>query len=481
MSRKEEIERLVEDHANIFENVSDRIWEYAELCYQENQSSALQKETLKSLGFTLDDHNNYIPNAFVASWGSGHPVIAILGEFDALANLSQEADCEVRKPLRKGAPGHGCGHNLLGAASMSAVHAVQQYMKQHEITGTIRYYGCPAEEGGSAKTFMARDGWFSDCDIELSWHPNGFSYAWNGESCLGTYNILFKFKGLAAHAAACPHLGRSALDACEIMNVGVNYLREHVVSDARIHYAYLNAGGTAPNVVQSDAMLSYVVRAAKMKDMYEIADRVIDCARGAAIMTGTTMDYKVVSGTSNLIATKIVHDRYTENLASFLPVQYSEEELQYAERFRRTYDHSDDQRCIDSLKREYPEKGPEEIREMFEMPMPNYICNEIDNGASTDAGDVSWVVPGDQLHVSCYPLGLPFHSWQMAAVGKSSMAKKGLRLAAKVLSMTALDFILDPQKVEQAKKDHLEARGGEQYRCPLPASLTPGDKSFDEG
>ena len=295
MSRKDEIEKLVETSAPIFEDTADQIWEFAELCYEETKSSSLQKAVLKDLGFTIQEVHN-MPTGFVASYGQGHPIIAILGEYDALANLNQKADCDHPETMEPGGTGHGCGHNLLGAASMCAVNAVKNYMEEHKLSGTIRYYGCPAEEGGSAKTFMVRDGYFKDCDIELSWHPAQFNYGWDGKDCLGTYNILFKFKGIAAHAAACPQLGRSALDACELMNVGVNYLREHVIQEARIHYAYLNAGGTAPNVVQAEAELSYVIRAPKMSDMYSIADRVIDCARGAALMTSTEMSYKVVSG-----------------------------------------------------------------------------------------------------------------------------------------------------------------------------------------
>lgn len=477
MSRKEEIDILVEESAPIFEDVSDQIWGFAELCYEEKQSSALQKKVLREMGFTIEEIKD-MPTAFIASYGQGHPVITILGEYDALANLNQQADCTWHNPLEPGKPGHGCGHNLLGAGSMCAVNAVKRYMEANHVTGTIRYYGCPAEEGGSAKTFMVRDGYFKDCDIELSWHPAQFNYGWNGLDCLGTYNVLFKFEGIAAHAAACPQLGRSALDACELMNVGVNYLREHIIPEARVHYAYLDCGGTAPNVVQANAELSYVIRAPRMSAMYDIADRVIDCAKGAALMTGTKMTYKVVSGTSNLISTKIVRDRFDENLKAYLPVAYTPEEIAYAESFRQTLDPSDEKRLLDSIRGSYPEKSAAEIRAMYEEPMANWYCHEYGNAASTDAGDVSWVVPGCQLHVACYPAGVPFHSWQMVAMGKSSLAKQGMKLAAKVLAMTALDFMLDPSRLSQARKDYQDALEGETYRCPLPDTLKPGDKTL---
>lgn len=478
MERKDEIEALVEENSAVFEDVSDQIWGFAEMCYQEKQSAELQKKVLRELGFTVNDQIKGMETAFIASYGEGHPVIAILGEYDALAGLNQEADCTEHKPMEPGKPGHGCGHNLLGAGSMCAVNAVKKYMEAHNVKGTIRYYGCPAEEGGSAKTFMVRDGYFKDCDIELSWHPAQFNYGWDGEDCLGTYNILFKFKGISAHAAACPQLGRSALDACELMNVGVNYLREHVIPEARIHYAYLNAGGTAPNVVPAEAMLSYVIRAPKMGAMYEIADRVIKCAQGAAMMTETEMSYKVVSGTSNLMSTKAVLDRFNANLDKYLPIPYTPEELEYAQKFKDTLDKSDEKRLLHCIELTYPEKSSAEIRAMYEEPMANWYCPEVGNTASTDAGDASWVVPGCQLHVACYPAGLPFHSWQMVAMGKSSLAKKGMKTAAKVLAMTALDFMTDPALLEQAKKDYLAKLDGETYRCPLPDDLQPGDKSF---
>ena len=215
-----------------------------------------------------------------------------------------------------------------------------------------------------------------------------------------------------------------------------------------------------------------------MSDMYDIADRVIDCAKGAALMTSTKMSYKVVSGTSNLISTKIVRDRFDANIDAFLPIPYTKEELAYAEKFKKTLDSSDEKRLIDSIQSNYPDKNPEEIRAMYEQPMANWYCHEHGNGASTDAGDVSWVVPGCQLHIACYPAGTPFHSWQMVAMGKSSLAKKGLKTAAKVLAMTALDFMLDPAMIEQARKDYADALQGETYRCPLPDDLMPGDKSF---
>lgn len=474
--RKARIDALVEEKAAVFDGVSDKVWEYAELGFDEFRSSACQQEAMKAQGFRVESNLAGMETAFIASYGEGKPVIAILGEFDALAELSQQAGEFGRAPVQEGAPGHGCGHNFLGAGAMEAVTAVKDYLMENKLPGTIRYYGCPAEEGGCGKVFLIRGGYFEDVDIVLAWHPSQFNHAWDGDDCLGIVSTQYRFTGIAAHAAASPQLGRSALDACELMNVGVNYLREHVIPSARIHYAYLDAGGVAPNVVQAKATLLYVVRAPKMEQVYEIAARVDKIAEGAALMTETQLTRRVVAGTSNLIATKAVFDRYDANLRAFLPVPFTAEELLYAQQFKDTLNKSDELRMMDSLRKNYPEKDTAELREMLDMPMANYACREEGNSASTDAGDVTWVVPGDQLHVALYPAGTPFHSWQMTSMGKSAVAKRGMHTAAKILAMTALDFLLDERLVAQAKADHKAALGGSTYRISFDEDVMPGEK-----
>lgn len=473
-NRKARIDRLVEDKAAVFDEVSDKVWEYAELGFSEFRSSACQQEAMKAQGFHVESNLADMETAFIASYGEGKPVIAILGEFDALAAMSQQAGEFSHKPVCEGAPGHGCGHNFLGAASMAAATAVKDYLAENHLPGTVRYYGCPAEEGGCGKVFFIRGGYFKDADIALAWHPSQFNHVWDGVDCLGIVSTRYHFEGVSAHAAASPQLGRSALDACELMNVGVNYLREHVIPSARIHYAYLDAGGAAANVVQAKATLLYVVRAPKMEQVYEIAARVDKIAEGAALMTGTKMTRKVVAGTSNLIATPAVFDRYDANLRSFLPIPFTREELDYAKSFKDTLDKSDEMRMMDSLKKNYPDKSQAELREMLDMPMANYVCREEGNSASTDAGDVTWVVPGCQLHVALYPAGTPFHSWQMTSMGKSAVAKRGMHTASKVLAMTALDFLLDEKLVAQAKADHLEKLGGSTYKIAFDDDTMPG-------
>ncbi len=466
--RKEAVEKLVEEKLPIFTKASDQIWDYAELMFEERKSSELHAEVMEKQGFKVERGVAGMETALLASYGSGHPIVAILGEFDALPGLSQKPDCMCHDPIELGKPGHGCGHHLLGCGAMAACTAVKDYLQANDLPGTIRYYGCPAEEGGAGKGFMIREGLFEDVDIVLTWHPGSFNYAWDGSDCLAIVMSKYSFKGISSHAAASPQHGRSALDALELMNVGIQFLREHIISDARIHYAITNTGGTAPGVVQSEAEGTYTVRAPQVSDMLQISERVDKIAEGAALMTGTTMTKELIVGMSNLRATKAVLDRYVENLKSVLPVSFTPEEEAYAQEFKKTYPDSDIPRMLSSLKRQYPEKSADELRAMLDMPMPNYYCREYGNSASTDAGDVTWVVPGCQLQVACYPAGTPYHTWQMTTMGKSSLAHKGMATAAKVLAMTALDFLTDEELTRQAWADFKEMMGDEKYTCLLP-------------
>ncbi|MBV9014485.1 MAG: amidohydrolase, partial [Alphaproteobacteria bacterium] len=283
MQNTDEIWRLVDARKEVFEQLSDQVWDTPELCYTEFRSCAEHTALLERQGFRVTKNVAGIPTAVVGEAGEGGPVIAILGEYDALPGLGQESGVAEMKPLPGDGHGHGCGHNLLGAASMLAATAVKDYLATRGIKGRVRYYGCPAEEGGAAKGFMARAGVFSDVDVAISWHPAAFSGV-NEAISLANTRIDFTFHGRAAHAAAAPHLGRSALDAVELMNVGVNYMREHMPSDARVHYALLDAGGIAPNVVQAKAVVRYLVRAGTLGEMWALVDRVKKVAQGAALM-----------------------------------------------------------------------------------------------------------------------------------------------------------------------------------------------------
>ena len=299
MELQQTVSKLIEQKREKFIALSDKIWDVPELYFEEHQSSAYLSEALEEEGFQVERGVAGLETAFVGSYGTGKPVVAILGEFDALAGLSQKKGLTHHDPVVDGGNGHGCGHNLLGTGAFAAAVAIKEYMESNQLKGTVRFYGCPAEESGSGKAFMARAGLFDDADVAFSWHP------WDVPGLmdvrmLANYSARFKFKGKSAHAAAAPHLGRSALDAVELMNVGVNYLREHMVQDARIHYAVTDTGGASPNVVQANAEVVYLIRAPEKDEVKSLYKRVYDIARGAALMTGTTFEVEFEGTASNL-------------------------------------------------------------------------------------------------------------------------------------------------------------------------------------
>ena len=300
MNPRDEIVNSIENKREAYIQAACEIWDNPELCFHEDRAAAILVKLLEGAGFAVKKGVAGMCTAFVAEYGSGSPVIGIMGEYDALPGLSQESGCTERKPIVEGGPGHGCGHNLLGTAGVAAVVAMKEYMEAHGVKGTIRYYGCPAEEGGGGKAYMAREGVFDDLDAAFSWHPSRWLAPWmlKLNASLG---CTFTFTGKASHAASAPQMGRSALDACELMNVGANYLREHISSEAKLHYAYLDAGGTAPNIVQAHAKLKYQFRAPTVEEAIDIRSRVEDIARGAALMTGTQVEIQYNEGYSNYV------------------------------------------------------------------------------------------------------------------------------------------------------------------------------------
>ena len=386
--------------------------------------------------------------------GEGGPVIAILGEYDALPGLSQEAGVAEPKPLPGDGYGHGCGHNLLGSASMLAATAVKDYLAAHGIKGRVRYYGCPAEEGGAAKGFMARAGAFSDVDVAISWHPAAFSGV-NEAVSLANTRIDFTFHGRASHAAAAPHLGRSALDAVELMNVGVNYMREHMPSDARVHYALLDAGGIAPNVVQARAKVRYLIRARELPELTRLIERVRKIADGAALMTETRVESQVVSAVSNLLANTPLERRCTTTCSASARRRSTMRIARPPRRFQATLTDED-------IEAAYRRVG---------LPMQPGVslCDQIvpldaksaPMMGSTDVGDVSWVVPTVQARGATYAIGTPGHSWQLTAQGKLPAAHKGLVHVAKVMAGTAIDVIQDESAAGAGEGGSPGARGAQ--------------------
>jgi aminobenzoyl-glutamate utilization protein B len=466
VQNSEDIWRLVDAHQDDFIGLSDRIWGMPELCYAEVRSCAEHTAMLEAKGFRVTRDVAGIPTAVMGEAGEDGPVIAILGEYDALPGLSQEAGIAAPKPLPGDGFGHGCGHNLLGSASMLAATALKDYLTRQGIKGRVRYYGCPAEEGGAAKGFMARAGAFDDVDIAISWHPSSFSGV-NPAVSLANTRIDFSFHGRAAHAAASPHLGRSALDAVELMSVGVNYMREHMPSDARVHSAILDAGGMAPNVVQAFAKVRYLIRASNLPELSKLVARVHRIADGAALMTETRVETQVVSAVSNLLANTPLERTMQANLERLGAPPFDELDRTSAAAFQATLTDED-------IEAAYRRVG-------VPVKQGAVLCDAVvptdaePNGGvgSTDLGDVSWVVPTVQARGAVFAVGTPLHSWQLTAQGKLPAAHKGLVHVAKVMAGTAVDMLRDEALLAQAKADHKARVGKTPYICPLPPELNP--------
>jgi aminobenzoyl-glutamate utilization protein B len=466
MQNTEKIWQLVDARKDAYEALSDRVWEMPEIAYTEFRSVAEHRAMLEEEGFRITENLAGIPTAVMGEAGDGGPVIAILGEYDALPGLSQVANIAEPRELVAGGHGHGCGHNMLGSAALLAATAVKNYLAAQGIKGRVRYYGCPAEEGGAAKTFMVRAGLFEDVDIAITWHPSATNRVDDAMSLANT-RIDFTFKGRASHAAAAPHLGRSALDAVELMNVGVNYMREHMPSDARIHYALLDGGGVAPNVVQARATVRYVVRATELPGMRALIERVKNVARGAAMMTETAVDMKVVSAVSNLLGNTPLEQAMQRNLEHLGPPPFDAVDRKYAAEIQATL-------TAEDIASTYARIGMAPLKD---KPLCDFIVPFGTKGApmmgSTDVGDVSWVVPTVQARVATHAIGTPGHSWQITAQGKSGQAKKGLVHAAKVMAGVAVDALADPALIARAKADHRARTEATPYDCPLPAEAIP--------
>ena len=461
-----DIWQLVDARKDAYEALSDRVWGIPEICYTEYRSVAEHRAMLAEEGFHITDNAADIPTAVIGEAGEGGPVIAILGEYDALPGLSQVAGIAEPREAEPGAPGHGCGHNMLGSAALLAATAVKNYLAEKGIKGRVRYYGCPAEEGGAAKSFMVRAGLFKDVDIAITWHPNAMNRV---DDCISLANTRmdFTFKGRASHAAAAPHLGRSALDAVELMNVGVNYMREHMPSDARIHYAMIDGGGVAPNVVQALAKVRYAIRAPDIIGMKALVERVKKVAQGAALMTETQVEMQVVSAVSNLLANVPLEEAMQSQLEALGPPPFDAADRKYAADIQATLTSED-------IRSAFARAG---VPLKKDLPLCDFIVPLGTKGApmagSTDVGDVSWVVPTVQALVATHAIGTPGHSWQITAQGKSGQAKKGMVNAAKVMAGVAVDALLDPKLITRAKADLAARTEVTPYDCPLPLDVKP--------
>jgi aminobenzoyl-glutamate utilization protein B len=447
--------------------LSDAVWGVPELNFNEFRSVALHGATLESEGFRVTRDVGGLPTAVMGESGAGGPVIAILGEYDALPGLSQEAGLLHHQPLPGSGNGHACGHNLLGSASLLAATAIKDWLAATGTPGRVRYYGCPAEEGGAGKGFMVRAGVFDDVDAAISWHPFAFATVF-APAALANMRLDFTFTGRAAHAASAPHLGRSALDAAELMNVGVNYLREHMLPSSRIHYAYQDAGGGAPNVVQSRVVIRYTVRAAELDDMLALAARVRRVADGAAMMTETHVACAVVSGMANLLGNPPLEAAMQANLERLGPPPFDDADRAFARQMQATFTPED----IASALRQVglPATTDKPLCDVT-LPYPS-PAGPILLG-STDVGDVSWTVPTVQALGATCAIGTALHSWQMTAQGKSAVAHKGMVHVAKIMAATATDILTDPALLERAKQDHAGRLRQQPYISPMPPDLQP--------
>lgn len=425
----------IDQKAQAYAKVAMDIWSFAEVGYQETRSSALLQAQLKAAGFTVNAGVAGIPTAFTATWGEGKPVIGIIGEFDALPGLSQAAEPE-RKPLVSEGPGHGCGHHLFGTASTAAAIAVKDWLAANKRPGTIRFYGTPAEEGGSGKVYMVRDGLFDDVDVVVSWHP-GDRNASSASSTLANVTGKFRFRGTSAHASTAPDRGRSALDGVEAMNMMVNLMREHVPSDARIHYVITN-GGRAPNVVPDFAEVYYYARHNDMRVLNDIWERIVNASKGAALGTGTTVDLEITGAVWNVLPNDYLVGLMQKNLLRVGGFEYTPEERRFAEMLRKT------------LTGNLP---PIETTNTVLTPEGGI------GTASTDLGDVSWRVPTVQLTAATFVPGTPGHSWQAVAAGGTSIGVKGMIVAAKSMALTAIDLFSDPSHIEKARAEFEKRRG----------------------
>jgi len=430
-------------------NIAQEIWGLAEMGYQEEKSSALLQATLQKEGFSIKTGVAGIPTAFIAEYGSGSPIIAVLGEYDALPGLSQEA-VPMQKTAGKAA-GHACGHHLFGTASTAAAIAVKNWMQANKIKGTIRFYGCPAEEGGSGKVYMVREGLFNDVDVALHWHP-GASNAANAGAALANKSAKFRFYGISAHAAGAPEKGRSSLDGVEAMNMMVNMMREHIPMEARIHYV-ITDGGKAPNVVPNFAEVYYYARHYKRDVVIEIFDRIVKAAEGAAMGTGTTMDYEMIGGTHELLPNLTLQKVMYDNLNKIGGITYTPEEKAFAEKI--------------AVSMGYKKADIEAA-----ATVQPYETTARASG-STDVGDVSFAVPTVGLRTATWVPGTPAHSWQAVAAGGTSIGNKGMMVAAKTLTLTAMDLFKDPALVVKAKEEFLKQRGADFQYIPLLGDRTP--------
>lgn len=449
-ANKKQVLSSIEKHASKLIETSDKIWAHAEIAFQETESYQELANLAEANGFKVERGVAEIPTAFVATYGSGSPVIGILGEFDALPGLSQKA-VPHKDPLMEGKPGHGCGHNLFGTASLGAAIAIKELIEQGKLKGTIKFFGTPAEEKFFGKLWMIRAGLFKDVDVVMDWHPGAETKA-AVQTGLALVDFTVEFKGQAAHASADPWNGRSASDALELYTTGINYYREHVKPTVRIHY-HIQDGGQVVNVVPDYSRLWVRVRDVKREGMNEVYARVKKMAEGAAIMANVDYEVKLVSGIYEVLVNRTGAGYLQKNLEFLGPLTYTPEETDFAKKIQQATGK--------------PQVGLHSKVEPLEETKENA------GGGSTDVGDVSWVVPTIRLSAATAPIGTPWHSWAVVACGGMSIGHKGMLHASKALALTMVDLYEDPKKVETIKAEFKQRKGDHVYSGLVPDGPPP--------
>ena len=464
----------IDQHAGVFTGVSRAVWENPELSLKEYKAAQCYIDVLRENGFSVETGLGEIETAFLGSFGHGRPVIGFLGEFDALSGMSQEAGVPYQKPLKEGGAGHGCGHNMLGAGDLAAAFAVKDYLEKTGREGTVIFFGCPGEEGGAAKAFLARDGYWKRLDAALTWHPNDVNEVVSGtnNSCI---QVLYRFHGVAAHAAGDPENGRSALDAVELMNTGVQYLREHMSSDCRVHYAITDTGGVSPNVVQDHAAVLYMVRANKVKDSIALQKRVDNIARGAALMTDTTFERCFIDGTAELVPNNVLEEVLYRNFEALGVPVFTPEEFALAREIKKTTPVCE-RPGIASLFSEEAAAFAEKMSERGTKAINDFLMPLLHTtgfvAGSSDVGDVGWLTPTAQIHVSAFISGAAGHSWQNVSCGGCSIGDRALLHAGKVLACAAIDLFEEPEYLAKARAE-FEERTKDGYVCPIEEGAVP--------
>jgi aminobenzoyl-glutamate utilization protein B len=450
---KKAIVESVEDHKDKLIQISDKIWEHAETAFQETESAQLLADYAEDQGFEVERGVAGIPTAFVATYGSGRPVISVLGEFDALPGLSQDTK-PTKSPLKEGAPGHGCGHNIFGAGSLGAAIAIKEQIENGDLKGTVKFIGTPSEEKYFGKIWMVREGIWDDVDVNISWHPSSSIEA-DVQSSLALVDFKIEFFGQAAHASSDPWNGRSASDALELYTTGVNYYREHVKPTVRMHY-HIQDGGQVVNVVPDYSRLWMRVRDTKRSGMMPVYERLMEMAEGAAILAD--VDYKVslISGIYETLVNREGGKIMQNNLELLGPIEYTDAEIEFGKQIQEA-------------------TGKPQIG-MDSSIKPLEDTKENPGGGSTDVGDVSWNVPNINLSATIAPKGTPWHSWAVVACGGMSIGHKGLVYSSKAMAMTMADLFKNPELVNKVKAEYKERKGDEVYEPIIPEGPPPIDQ-----